>query len=120
MGSHAYPVAARVSNDPGPVVGYRSAELAEKLGIGPLRFLFNSPRMHIWHHDASDEGGVSKNYGIVLSLWDWIFRTVHWPENREPERLGYPDDNEMPQTFGGQVLWPLTRLRALRFFHSSR
>lgn len=88
--------------------------------IGPLRYVFNSPQMHIWHHDASDEGGVSKNYGIVLSLWDWIFRTVHWPENREPERLGYPDDDEMPQTFGGQVLWPLTRLRALRFFHSSR
>ncbi len=84
--------------------------------IGPLRYVFNSPHMHQWHHDASDEGGVSKNYGIVLSLWDWLFGTVHWPEDREPQRLGYPGDDEMPQSFGGQMLWPLSRLRTLRFF----
>ena len=79
------------------------------LRIGPLRYLFNSPRMHIWHHDASDEGGVAKNYGIVLSVWDWAFGTVFWPPEREPGRLGYPGDEEMPQHFGGQVTWPLSR-----------
>ncbi len=109
MGSHAYPVAARVSNDPGPVVGYRSAELAEKLGIGPLRFLFNSPRMHIWHHDASDEGGAAKNYGIVLSLWDWLFGTVYWPLDRAPARLGYLEDKEMPRDIARRMLFPVTR-----------
>lgn len=79
-------------------------------GIGPLAYVFNSPRMHQWHHDASAEGGVSKNYAIVLSLWDWLFGTAHWPRDREPERLGYPGDEEMPQHLGGQMLWPLTRL----------
>jgi len=78
--------------------------------IGPARFLFNSPRMHIWHHDASDEGGAAKNYGIVLSAWDWIFGTAFWPPDRVPQRLGYPGDEEMPQHFGGQMTWPLARL----------
>ena len=80
------------------------------LRIGPLRFVFNSPHMHLWHHDASDEGGPGKNYGIVLSLWDWLFGTAFWPQDREPERLGYPGDAEMPQHFGGQMLWPFGNL----------
>ena len=44
------------------------------VGLGPLGYVLNSPRMHLWHHDASDEGGVAKNFGIVLSLWDFLFR----------------------------------------------
>ena len=27
------------------------------VGLGPLGYVFNNPRMHLWHHDASDEGG---------------------------------------------------------------
>ena len=81
------------------------------LGIGPLGYLFNSPRMHLWHHDISTEGGTSKNYGIVLSLWDWIFGTAYWPRERSPERIGYPGMEELPGTFGGQMAWPLHKLR---------
>ena len=53
-----------------------------RVRLGPLGFVFNSPGMHLWHHDASDEGGVAKNFGIVLSLWDWLFRTAYWPRER--------------------------------------
>ena len=35
------------------------------VGWGPLARVFNSPRMHLWHHDSSDEGGAAKNFGIV-------------------------------------------------------
>jgi len=79
------------------------------VGLGPLGHLLNSPRMHLWHHDASSEGGVAKNFGIVLSVWDFVFRTAYWPRDRGPERLGYPGVQEMPTGFPGQVLWPLTR-----------
>ena len=75
--------------------------------IGPLRYVFNSPSMHLWHHDASTEGGVSKNYGIVLSLWDWIFRTAYWPQDRDPARLGYSGDEEIPRDLVRQELFPL-------------
>jgi sterol desaturase/sphingolipid hydroxylase (fatty acid hydroxylase superfamily) len=77
-------------------------------GLGPLGYLFNSPRMHLWHHDQSSEGGVAKNFGIVLSLWDHLFRTAYWPRTRCPETLGYPRmENEMPMDLLGQLLWPL-------------
>jgi len=79
------------------------------VGLGPLGYLLNSPRMHLWHHDQSSEGGTAKNFGIVLSLWDFIFGTAYWPRERAPERLGYPGIEEMPMSFPGQVLWPLTR-----------
>ncbi|MHC5066042.1 MAG: sterol desaturase family protein, partial [Planctomycetota bacterium] len=32
--------------------------------LGPMKYVFNNPRMHLWHHDATDEGGVAKNFGI--------------------------------------------------------
>lgn len=39
---------------------------------GPLRYLINSPRMHVWHHmyalPERRQKGV--NFGINLSLWD--------------------------------------------------
>lgn len=79
------------------------------VGLGPLGYVFNSPRMHLWHHDLSSEGGAAKNFGIVLSLWDFLFGTVFWPRDRNPERIGYQGMQEMPTHFGGQALWPLSR-----------
>ena len=84
------------------------------LDLGPLGRVFNSPRMHLWHHDASDEGGVAKNFGIVLSLWDFLFGTVYWPRDRSPSRLGYPGDEEMPRDLPRQLLFPLTRVSHAR------
>jgi sterol desaturase/sphingolipid hydroxylase (fatty acid hydroxylase superfamily) len=81
------------------------------VGLGPLGYVLNNPRMHLWHHDASDEGGVAKNFGIVLSLWDFLFGTAWWPRERDPERLGYPGDDTMPDGFVGQIAWPLARRR---------
>jgi sterol desaturase/sphingolipid hydroxylase (fatty acid hydroxylase superfamily) len=78
------------------------------VGLGPLGYLLNSPRMHLWHHDRSSEGGAAKNFGIVFSLWDHLFGTAYWPRERSPERLGYPGMEEMPATLAGEVLWPLT------------
>lgn len=79
------------------------------VGLGPFGYVLNSPRMHLWHHDKSDEGGVAKNFGVVFSLWDHVFGTAYWPRERSPERLGYPGMEEMPDTLHGQVLWPATR-----------
>jgi sterol desaturase/sphingolipid hydroxylase (fatty acid hydroxylase superfamily) len=87
------------------------------VGLGPLGYVLNSPRMHLWHHDHSSEGGPAKNFGVVFSVWDFVFGTAHWPRARSPERLGYPGMDEMPGSFAGQVLWPLLgsgRRRAAR------
>jgi len=77
------------------------------VGLGPLGYVFNNPRMHLWHHDASDEGGVAKNFAIVFSLWDYLLGTAYWPRERSPQRLGYPGDAEMPEGLLGQLMWPL-------------
>ena len=79
------------------------------VGLGRLGYVLNSPRMHLWHHDQSSEGGTAKNFGIVLSVWDHIFRTAYWPRERSPEQLGYPGMAEMPPSFHGEALWPMTR-----------
>jgi sterol desaturase/sphingolipid hydroxylase (fatty acid hydroxylase superfamily) len=83
------------------------------VGLGPLGYVFNNPRMHLWHHDQSSEGGVAKNFGIVFSLWDYLFGTAYWPRDRSPERLGYPGIEEMPMSFPGEVAWPLWRRRRI-------
>jgi sterol desaturase/sphingolipid hydroxylase (fatty acid hydroxylase superfamily) len=82
------------------------------IGLGPLGYVLNSPRMHLWHHDASSEGGAAKNFGIVFSVWDFLFGTAYWPRERSPERIGYPEMAEMPRSLAGQVLWPLARRRS--------
>jgi sterol desaturase/sphingolipid hydroxylase (fatty acid hydroxylase superfamily) len=79
------------------------------LRLGPLGYVLNGPRMHLWHHDLSDEGGAAKNFGVVFSAWDFLFGTAYWPRERNPERLGYPQMDEMPAGLTGQVLFPLTR-----------
>jgi sterol desaturase/sphingolipid hydroxylase (fatty acid hydroxylase superfamily) len=83
------------------------------VGLGPLGYVLNNPRMHLWHHDVSCEGGPAKNFGVVFSAWDFMFGTAHWPRQRSPERLGYPGMEEMPQSFHGEVLWPLSRTTAV-------
>lgn len=77
------------------------------IGLGRLGYVFNSPRMHLWHHDQSSEGGTAKNFAIVFSIWDHIFGTAYWPRDRSPQRLGYPGIEEMPAGFAGQIAWPL-------------
>jgi sterol desaturase/sphingolipid hydroxylase (fatty acid hydroxylase superfamily) len=52
---------------------------------------------------------VSKNFGVVLSAWDWLFGTAYWPRERAPARLGYPGDGELPRDLPRQMLFPLTR-----------
>ncbi|MEX1026034.1 MAG: sterol desaturase family protein [Planctomycetota bacterium] len=83
-----------------------------KLQFGPLRYVLNGPEMHMWHHDASREGGVAKNFAIVFSAWDWLFRTAYWPRDRAPARLGYEGDAEMPPDLPRQLVFPLFRRRA--------
>jgi sterol desaturase/sphingolipid hydroxylase (fatty acid hydroxylase superfamily) len=82
-----------------------------RLKLGPLGYLFNGPEMHLWHHDSSAEGGASKNYGIVLSIWDWLFGTAYWPRERAPDRIGYPGDHELPRDLPRQLIFPVLRGR---------
>ena len=81
--------------------------------IGPLRYLLNNPAMHIWHHTHPDAGPMNRNFGISLSLWDWIFGTAYMPD-APPERLGFDRIEEFPTTIPGQLIYPLPAERIVR------
>ena len=71
--------------------------------------------MHIWHHarDLPADRPVGVNFGLSLSVWDWLFGTAYWPSDREmPERLGFAGIERYPEGLVGRFLWPLSKLWA--------
>ncbi|MCB9531470.1 MAG: sterol desaturase family protein [Myxococcales bacterium] len=80
------------------------------LGIswGPLRYVFNSPKMHIWHHDYEGDTKTTKNFGIIFSTWDWLFGTAYMPDH-PPARLGFPGVETFPKSFLASAVWPVQR-----------
>jgi sterol desaturase/sphingolipid hydroxylase (fatty acid hydroxylase superfamily) len=75
------------------------------VSIGPLKYVFNSPGMHVWHHAHPDEGPLC-NLGITLSVWDWLFGTAFVPDHA-PRQLGFAGMEQFPRTAPGQMLHPL-------------
>lgn len=75
--------------------------------IGPLKYLVNSPEMHIWHHTHPDAGPVNRNFAITLSVWDWLFGTAWAPKGPEPARLGFSGIEDYPKTVAAQMIAPL-------------
>ena len=78
-----------------------------KLTWGPLKYIFNNPVMHLYHHAYALPKGrhYGVNFGISLSLWDYIFRTNYIPEESGTIPLGYPGDETMPKSFWGQLVY---------------
>jgi sterol desaturase/sphingolipid hydroxylase (fatty acid hydroxylase superfamily) len=77
------------------------------LPLGPLKYIFNNPQMHIWHHSKElPKGSYGVNYGITLSLWDYLFGTVWMPRNGRDIELGFDDVEHYPETFWGQLVKP--------------
>lgn len=75
-----------------------------RLNIGPLKYIFNNPQMHIWHHayDLPKERKNGVNFGITLCLWDYLFRTNYMPSDGRDIKLGFPGVEEFPKDFLGQ------------------
>jgi len=75
-----------------------------KLTWGPLKYLINNPVMHLYHHAYTlPEGRYGVNYGISLSLWDYIFGTHYIPEDSGTIALGFEGDEHFPKDFLGQI-----------------
>ncbi len=75
------------------------------LDWGPLRYILNSPKMHLLHHSRERiaDGGV--NFAISLTCWDFLFGTAHQPLEDAEMSLGFAEMDKVPKTFGGQVLY---------------
>ena len=79
------------------------------LDYGPLKYVLNNPKMHIWHHakelPASHKHGM--NYGISLSIWDYIFGTDYIPSSGKDIELGFENMEKFPDSFVGQNVYPI-------------
>ena len=78
-----------------------------KITWGPLKYIFNNSVMHLYHHvkalPENHRRGI--NFGISLSLWDYIFKTNYVPEDSGTIELGFPGDEKFPQSFTEQLTY---------------
>ena len=76
---------------------------------GKLKYIFNNPKMHIWHHAKELPSHVrfGVNYGLTLSIWDYLFKTDYVPHNGRDIELGFEGDELFPKDFLNQELFPL-------------
>ena len=58
---------------------------------GWLGRVVHSPAHHQIHH-STDPRHFDRNLGYALSLFDWVFGTLHIPERRGRVHLGVPED----------------------------
>ena len=72
---------------------------------GPLKYVFNNPKMHIWHHayDLPESHKNGANFAISLSVWDYIFRTNYIPHSGRDIKLGFETIESFPKTFLKQL-----------------
>ncbi|MEP0712143.1 MAG: sterol desaturase family protein [Algoriphagus sp.] len=82
--------------------------------LGPFKYILNGPQMHLWHHarELPDSHPYGFNFGISLSLWDFLFRTNYWPSDDENLPVGLPDSEHFPEDFIGQTAEPFRRIFA--------
>ena len=78
---------------------------------GPLKYIFNNPAMHIWHHvkKVPESHPTGINFGITLSIWDYIFKTAYIPHSGRDIDLGFDEIETYPEGFGGQSLEPFKK-----------
>nr|WP_321226955.1 sterol desaturase family protein [uncultured Psychroserpens sp.] len=76
---------------------------------GKLKYIFNNPKMHIWHHakELPQHVRFGVNYGLTLSIWDYIFKTNYVPYDGRDIELGFEGDENFPKDFLHQELYPL-------------
>lgn len=81
------------------------------LDYGPLKYIINNPKMHIWHHvkDLPEGFTYGINFGISLSLWDYIFKTASIPSEGRDIELGFPGDETFPYDLSHQMIYPLKK-----------
>jgi sterol desaturase/sphingolipid hydroxylase (fatty acid hydroxylase superfamily) len=73
-----------------------------------LKYVLNNPKMHIWHHAKKlpKEFPKGMNYGITLSIWDYLFRTAYVPSDGRDIELGFEGVETYPEGFLEQQIRP--------------
>jgi sterol desaturase/sphingolipid hydroxylase (fatty acid hydroxylase superfamily) len=61
--------------------------------------------MHLYHHayHLPKDRQYGMNFGLTLSVWDYLFGTAYVPDQNGNIKLGYKGDDTMPQSFFKQL-----------------
>lgn len=78
-----------------------------RVPLGPFKYIFNNPQMHIWHHAKHIPSKTGVNFGISLSIWDYIFGTHYIPKDGRDEPLGFDDMDKFPSKLKDQLIYGL-------------
>ena len=78
---------------------------------GFFGYILNNPKMHIWHHSKQfpKDRPYGMNYGLSLSIWDYLFGTAYIPKNGKEIEIGFIGDEEFPEDFKNQMLFPFKK-----------
>ena len=78
---------------------------------GPLKYIFNNPKMHIWHHakELPESHPNGMNFGISLSIWDYLFKTNYIPSSGRDIKLGFENVENYPSNFFKQLVAPFKK-----------
>ena len=81
------------------------------LNYGKLKYVLNSPGMHIWHHAKylPKKHPHGMNFGITLSIWDYLFNTAYEPHSGKDIELGFEDIENYPTQFHQQMIEPFKK-----------
>jgi sterol desaturase/sphingolipid hydroxylase (fatty acid hydroxylase superfamily) len=71
-----------------------------------FKYIFNNPKMHIWHHAKKWPNSYGVNFALTLSTWDYIFKTNYIPSDGRDIELGFDKDEVFPKDFIRQELYP--------------
>jgi sterol desaturase/sphingolipid hydroxylase (fatty acid hydroxylase superfamily) len=75
-----------------------------KLPLGVLRYIFNNPQMHVWHHAKQMPRTYGANFGLTLSLWDFLFGTAYIPYDGRDIELGFEGEEAFAEGFVAQTM----------------
>lgn len=86
------------------------------LDYGPFKYILNNPKMHIWHHakELPESHPHGMNYGISLSIWDYLFGTNYIPRSGRDIKLGFEELEQFPKTFAKQLIYPFGQRKETR------
>ena len=92
-------------SDPSLTVSMAIIFVAVSIGafvVGPImKYIFNSPEMHIWHHsyELPEDRRNGVNFGLTLAMWDYLFGTAYIPKDGREIKLGFPGVEKFPTNF---------------------
>ena len=85
-----------------------------RLRLGPLKYIINSPELHIWHHARGTHERGNCNFGAFLSVWDFVFGTAYIPEKLNPSPpLAFEGVEDYPTGYFSQLIAPFPGMFAV-------